>query len=108
MNTIMDGEPHILSEDCGYITKKIDDRKPYFEIEIIKDQLLRKYIEYILENRPEECYEILLNYYKFTENYDKYSIIYRPPWIVSCLSQYAMLTLKFKRVENDNLKEGPG
>jgi hypothetical protein len=111
---IDDGEIHALSDNYAYILKYISCEKSKDEFDefdksnpIIQDNIIdfyKKYIDYLIEFDKEKIVDHLINYFCFNSSEIKF--IFRPPWVVSCLSQKCSLALKFKRVKKDNLEIG--
>lgn len=109
MNPIFDGECHSFSKKGGYIAKKlIEDFVQNLDMNDV-EELIIKYAEYLYENDKERVIQYLLKIFTTQVRHhitdENYQVIYRPAWIVSCLSQPGTLCLKFERAKKDNLVE---
>lgn len=104
---IFDGKPHALSEDYGYIIKTIEENISFNHSEAIKNEILREYVLYKMKNDPHYCVDVLMKHFMFEDGGcgDNFSFIYRPPYMVNVLSQYGTMSIKFKRIKDDNLKD---
>jgi len=100
MNEIADGEIHPISDNLAYIMEYVDSELSISDFDNKRTNFLKKYIEYLLSNDLDQCIEILLRHFYFSDNF---RIIYREPWLVSCLAQKGTFSAKFPRVKNDNL-----
>lgn len=107
-----DEEIHAISKDFAAILGKfpieLDETQRLIAVQAKQVEYIRKYAKYLMEFDKEKCFDILSHYLMpncmgYTE--ETHSFIYRPPWIVGSLSQFATLSLKFKRSENDNLND---
>ena len=106
MNYIFDGQPHPIAEsDFAYIIQKIDSTKGISELEKVKQSLFETYVKYLMKNDPESCVSILARYFMYEYESLDIQCVYRPSWMMSCVSQEALMSLKFKRKENDDLGE---
>ncbi len=101
---ICDGKPHILNENFGYITKMFKEDKSFLEVQTEKNKMLKEYVLYLMENKCPDMLELIMKYL-ILDSSDNFSYIYRPSYLSSCLAQYAHMSIKFKRVEDDNLNE---
>jgi len=101
---IFNGKPHILSKDFGYISTLIDESKSttFLEIKMIEMEMLKEYAKYLVENDKEKCLKIICQHLSFETNTD-YTLIHRPS-CYSCLHEFGCLSIKFKRLPNDNLE----
>jgi len=100
---IFDGEIHSLDKDYAYISVRYNPENTIAEEECVKKKLIYKYIDYIIKNNPEYVREIIyVNYFMYNENYDL-KFIRRPPQMSGFLCQYGTLSLRFKRVKDDEL-----
>jgi hypothetical protein len=110
-DTIFDGECHSLSEDYGYIAAKVIPEYSFSnELKALQKQTdlqLSKYAEYLVTQDKEKAVELLTELFRSQVmcgcTPEDYVLIHRPSWIVSALSQYETLVLKFKRSKKDNL-----
>jgi hypothetical protein len=99
---IFDGKPHALNSVFGYLTLKIDESSTFLQIEELKTLLIKEYIKYLLKFDEEKCLDIILRHFCFNYDHSDFTVIHRPAWISSALSQYATISLKFKRVRNQD------
>jgi hypothetical protein len=109
MDPIFDGECHALSKKYGYVAKKLlGESAQKLDMDDI-EELLLQYAEYLYENDKERVIEYLLSIFRTQVRHqstdENYQVIYRPSWIISALSQFGTLCLKFERAEKDNLVE---
>lgn len=107
MNPKYDGECHPISKEFAYIAKRIEFREyETLDFQDIHEQLL-KYAEYLYDNDKKKILAYLMDKFnRQVRNFctdESYQMIFKPSWLVSCLDQYGVLILKFKRAENDNL-----
>lgn len=111
MNTtdIFDGEPHILSESYGYIANKVHDKDCCSDVHKHIEKQIRKYCEYLYENNKEKTIDylmqVLMRQVDCCSTDEDFKIIFRPAYLSGCLSLYGTVAIKFKRAENDNLKD---
>lgn len=107
-DTIFDGESHALSKDYGYIAKRIHLVANEYKLSEYVDEQLVKYCDYLYANDKEKVCSYLMSIFKsqvFQGSTDgNFQLIFRPPNMISCLAEFATLTLKFKRAEKDNLE----
>jgi hypothetical protein len=107
-DTIFDGEAHALSKDYGYIAKRIYEVMDESSLSEYVDEQLLKYCDYLYTNDKENVIKYLFQVFKeqvfYCSTDENYKLIFRPPHMVSALSQFATLALKFKRAEKDNLE----
>lgn len=107
-DAIFDGKCHVISEEYGYIAKKVEeDSLTNINFTNQSEELIREYAEYLFKNNKEKVIEYILHnlrsqIYAFKTE-DNFQIIYRPPWITSCLAQCGTFVLRFKRSKNDKL-----
>ncbi len=108
IDPIFDEEVHVLSKEYGYIAKKIHEPKPENTLHELIDIQLLKFCEYLYLNDKEKVIDYLMQIFRLQVFHcstdENFQIIYRPPYMASCLQQYATLCLKFKRSEKDNLE----
>lgn len=108
---IFDGEAHALSEKYGYIADLVDQLENVSELQGMIDEQLKVYANYLLENDKDRVIEYLTSILRMQVmrqcTDENYQVIYRPPHMVSCLSQHGTLCLKFQRAEKDNLDNKP-
>lgn len=106
-DTIFDGEAHALSKDYGYIANRIHEISDESKLSEYVNEQLVKYCDYLYANDKEKVCSYLIDIFKYQVYHgstDELQLIFRPPHMVSCLSQFATLALKFKRAEKDNLE----
>lgn len=106
---IFDGEPHILSDEQGYIAHRIDAYCSIRDINNHVKKLANSYATYIYENdrkRAIECLSEMLEIQMCTCNTDSnYSLTLKPAHMVSWLAEFAIIFIKFERLDNDNLEK---
>src|ERR1700677_17688 len=98
MNYIFDGEIHALNSDYAYISKLVG------EIELsetdetftdIREDFLNKYVDYLIKFNKNRLVMFMIS-----EVSNHITFIYRPPWLID-LNQKGVISLKFRREEND-------
>lgn len=99
---IFDGKPHVLSEEDGYISRKIEQNSTLEDFEGMKSQMIEEFVKYLIASDPKKCIDILKFHFLYNDTKD-YQLIYRPPWIVGALRQIGIVSIKFKRCEKDCL-----
>lgn len=104
---VFDGEVHALSKDYAYISKRVYETECQKNLMEHVNEHLIKYCEYLYLNDKDKVINYLMSIFsKQVYNFctDKnYKVIFTPPYLSSCLAQFATLSLKFERVKNDNL-----
>lgn len=107
-DTLFDGEPHVLSEKYGYIANRIHENIEQSNLHHYVEKSLDKYANYLYENDKEKVIKYLMEVLMFqvfqSSTPEDYQVIFRPPYMVSALAQYATLCLKFERSKKDNLE----
>lgn len=107
-DTIFDGEPHPLSEKYGYIAHRIHGNLEESNLCQYVEKSLEKYCNYLYENDKERVLKYLMEVLMFqvfqSNTPEHYQVIFRPPYMVSALAQYATLCLKFERAKKDTLE----
>lgn len=97
-----DGELRPLTDDLGYISILFSEELSFEKVQSLKQEIMKKYVKYLIDNDPDSCIDILSQHLSFAEGKD-YSYVYRPAYLVGVLARKACMSLKFKRVKNDNL-----
>lgn len=104
MEYIFDGKPHVLNENFGYITKRFQEDKEFLQVQSEINEMLKEYAIYLMENKCPDMLELIMKHLLFSSS-NNFSYIYRPAYLVSCLAQNAIMSIKFKRLQDDNLNE---
>lgn len=105
---IFDEKTHILSDEEGYIAKKIVKNRPESNLNIDIEGLIDGYSKYIYENDKSTvmgCLKEMLRkeLLTWTVPHHRYQVIYRPPYMSGPFSEFGTLIIKFKRAPKDNL-----
>lgn len=106
---IFDGKCHALSKYFGYIAKRFHGAfGEKLEDHDIEEHLI-EFCEYLFKNDKNKVISYLMQIFtdqvKKGKTDENYSLILRPPWVISCLAQEGTLALKFKRAEGDGLDD---
>ena len=106
MNEIADGKIHKIDDKWAYILLKISPYTNNDELEILKEQMLMQYSDYLLkfDSIDAMCY-ILCALKNNVMCELKHEFIFREPHISSMICGFSTLALKFPRALKDNLGE---